>query len=103
MMQHTTKSLYWTDCNQSQVRNVLLRNAISGSLWTEASKRFNDPAWDGGPHLYLIDTLTDRGARVTNQGAGTYDVKISSRTGEDLLSELTETFPALLDKLVIID
>jgi hypothetical protein len=102
-MEHHRNSKTWYDCDHRQVRNVLLRNAISGSLWTEALKRFHDPEFDGGPHLYLIDTLTDRGARVTNQGCETFDVKISRRTGEELLAELTERFPALLDKIAVID
>jgi len=102
-MEHTRNARTWYDCDKNQVRNVLLRNAISGTLWTEALERFNDPEFDGGPHLYLIDTLTNRGARVTDQGAGTYDVRISGRTGEELLANLTDYYPALLDKIAVID
>jgi hypothetical protein len=83
-----------------------MRHAISGTLLTQAVRAFNDPNWSHGPHIYVIDTLTDKGARVDNQGADTYDVVVSSRSGEALLASLVkmaEDWPAILDKIVIID
>jgi hypothetical protein len=109
-MQHDTDTLSWHDCNQVQVRGVLMRHGISGSLGTEAVKKFNDPAWDGGPHIVVIDTMTDHGARIDNDGGDTYDVSISRLSGCDLLDHLSAVATALgpdivanLDKIVIID
>lgn len=100
--------LTWHDCTRKQARDVLMRHGISGTLITQAARKFNDPNWSHGPHIYVIDTLTDKGARIDNQGADTYDVKVSSRTGEAMLASLIDTATRLrsesvLDKIVIID
>jgi hypothetical protein len=101
--QHERGTLLWMDASKRQVREVLMRNGISSSTWLIAHGLFLDPEWDGGPNLYIIDTLTDKGARVTIQGPDEFDVKVSSRTGEALLADLVDQMPALLDKIVIID
>lgn len=102
-MIHERNSLLWIDASPKQARDILMRNGISSGLFTEARKRFTDETWPYGPSLYLIDSLTDKGARVTIQGPDEFDVKVSSRTGEALLSDITEQAPALVDHLVIMD
>lgn len=109
-MEHEAGTLYWTGCTKAQARGVLMRNGISGQLLTHAVNRFNDPSWDGGPHIYLIDTWTDKGARVTVQGPEEFDVKVSSRTGSELLHDLlyvakyTDPIPVeALDKIIVMD
>lgn len=100
-MEHRRDSLLWIDCTPKQARDVLQRNAISGRLFTEARSRLLHPAWDLSPSVYVIDTLTDKGARVTIQGPDEFDIKISSRTGTALFNEIAEDAPALVDNLVI--
>jgi hypothetical protein len=105
-----TDPLVWHDANPKQVLGILMRNGISSSTWHIARKRFNDPSWDGGPDIYVIDTLTDKGARVTIQGQDEFDVKVSSRTGQELLHDLlyggefTDPIPTwALDKIIVMD
>lgn len=100
--------LTWHDCTREQARGVLMRHGISGTLLTQAARKFNDPEWSQGPHIYVIDTLTNKGARIDNQGCETYDVKVSSRTGVELLADLHDTATRLrsegvLDSIVILD
>jgi hypothetical protein len=102
-MDHVRGTLSWHDANKTQVRQILMRNGVAGTLWTVAFGLFMAETWAYGPSLYLIDTLTDKGARVTIQGPEEFDVKVSSRTGEALLADLSEQFPALLDKIVVMD
>lgn len=102
-MGHIRGTLAWWDLDKAQVRGVLMRNGIASNLWSDAHKRFMAETWAYGPSLYLIDTLTNKGARVTIQGPEEFDVKVSSRTGEALLAEIIETMPALADHIVIID
>lgn len=97
--------LTWHDCTREQARGVLMRHGISGTLMTQAKNRLHDPEWSHGPSVYVIDTLTNKGARVTIQGPETYDVKVSRHTGEDLLATLCRmaAYPEIIDNLVIID
>lgn len=100
-MEHKRGTLKWSDANRKQVRDILMRNGIKSELWTVAFGLFMSTAGTVSASLYLIDTLTDKGARVTIQGPEEFDVKVSSRTGEALFADLSEQFPALLDQLVI--
>jgi hypothetical protein len=101
-MEHERGSLTWYDAPAKNVRSILMRAGIASTLWTVAFGHFKDPNWDGGPHLYLIDSLTDKGALVTVQGPEEFDVKISSRTGTELLDELHELGGYGIDKVVIL-
>lgn len=100
-MQHTRGTLKWDDASKKQVRDILMRNGIASTLWTVAFGLFMSPDWAYGPSLYLIDTLTNKGARVTIQGPEEWDVKVSSRTGEALLEDLSQQMPALIDHIVV--
>lgn len=110
-MKHERDTLYWSDCTPKQARDVLQRNQISGRLFTEARAKLLHPAWCHGPHVYVIDTLTNKGARITIQGPDEYDIKVSSRTGEAVFDELREREESynsnprfqLLDKIVVMD
>lgn len=94
--------LAFHEINQHTVRTRCMRNAISQDLAREACDRLltQGSMWAS---LYIIDTMTNKGARITYRGYGTFDLKVSSRTGEALLQDLADEFPALLDSLVIID
>lgn len=105
-----TEPLVWHDASKTQVRGILMRNGIASSAWSVALGRFKTPEFDGGPHIYIIDTLTDKGARVTIQGPDEFDVKVSSRTGQELLHDLlyggefTDPIPVwALDKIIVMD
>lgn len=87
-MKHARGTLYWTNADRSQVRSVLRRSGISGELITVALGMLMHPSWSYGPHIYIIDTGMDKGARVTAQGAEEYDVKVSSHTGTELFDAL---------------
>jgi hypothetical protein len=107
-MRHDEGSLSWQDCTREQARHVLMCNSINGQMMREAVGRFNDPAWTYGPHIAVIDTFTDKAARIDNLGAETYDVHMSELTGEALLNYLTEYAKDNghgpdLDHLIIID
>lgn len=97
-----TDPLVYHDRSIHEIPTLCMRNAISGYLAREACNRLltNGCLWAS---LYIIDTMTNKGARVTYTMNGTFDLKVSSRTGEALLQELADEFPALLDSLVIID
>lgn len=98
--------LTWHLCTPEQARGVLMRNKISGRLFTRARAKLLHPSWDSvglGPSVYVIDTLTNKGARITIQGPDEFDVKISRRTGTELLVDITDQMPALVDSLVIKD
>lgn len=104
-MEHARNTLKWENASKRQVREVLMRNGISSSTWLIAFGLFMDPNHDGGPNMYLIDTLTDKGARVTIQGPEEFDIKISSRTGAELFDDLARKFEGsgILDKIVVMD
>jgi len=93
------------DCNTEQVRHVLMRNGIASSLWLQARPFVSDDAWVAryGPSVYLIDTLTDRGARVSFVSPGTFNVKVTERTGNALADEVIDTFPALASCILFVD
>lgn len=97
-----TSELAWHHASMTQVRGILTRHKISTKLFTEALKRFADPEFGGGHTLYLIDTLTNKGARVTLEWAETeYNVKVSSRTAEEFFDNICAAMPALVDELVV--
>jgi hypothetical protein len=103
-MEHERGSLLWKDASKRQVREVLMRNGIASSAWSVALGRFKSPEFDGGPDIYIIDTLTDKAARVTVQGPEEFDIKISSRTGQELFDDLVSQYPTwTLDKIVVMD
>ena len=91
-MEHERGTLYWRDASAKQARGILMRNGISSTLWTVFFGLFKDETQNIGPHVYLIDRLTDKGARVTIQGPEEFDVKVSSRTGLALLADLHGQF-----------
>lgn len=94
--------LVYHDRSIHEIPTLCMRNQIAGTLAREATKRLLT-AGSIWASLYIIDTMTNKGARITYRGNGTFDLKVSSRTGEALLQELADEFPALLDSLVIID
>lgn len=97
--------LFYPEINREQVRVTCMTHGVSSTLAMDATKRLlTDPYI--GASFYIIDSLTNKGARITYVGGGTFDVKISSRTGEALLDALTELVgdhAYLLDNIVIID
>lgn len=104
-MDHARGTLKWENASKRQVREVLMRNGISSSTWLEGHALIMGEDWSFGPDIYLIDTLTDRGARVTVQGPEEFDIKISSRTGQELFDDLVHgDIPVwVIDKIVVLD
>lgn len=110
-MAHVRGTLYWTGLSTVQARGVVRRADINSELFSIAMGRFMSEDWNGGPSIYIIDTSTDKAARIDNQGAGEYDVKVSSRTGtevfDDLLSrEESYDLPRkfwVVDKIIVMD
>jgi hypothetical protein len=97
-----TDALAWHDATVTQVRGILRRNDIDAKLFSVALGRFKNPDWGFGPHVYLIDTATNKAARVTVQGPDEYDVKVSSRDAEDVFSDVCDTCPVLVDEIIIV-
>jgi hypothetical protein len=100
----TVKQHFYEEMNANQVRVACMRHAIAGPLAREATTRlFHEGVMNAS--LYVIDTLTNKGARITYTGWGFFDVKISTDTGEGLLARLCdlEIIPGSIDNLVIID
>lgn len=97
-----TSELAWHHANTAQVRGILTRNKISAKLFTEALKRFADPDFKGSDTVYLIDTLTNKGARVTLEGGDAeYNVKVSSHTAEEFFDNICAALPLMIDYAVI--
>lgn len=95
--------LYCKEISAETLRVTCMRHRISSTLARQATTQILASPWSGAT-LYIIDTLTNRGARITYIGDGTFDLKVSSRTGDELLDALAAEIPAeYLDHYVIID
>lgn len=82
-------ALAWHDCTPEQARGVLRRNDIDAKLFTEARRRLIlDEMWHYGPTVFLFDTLTNKAARVTVEGPEEFNIKVSSRSAEELFDDV---------------
>lgn len=103
----TPEKLHYCDLTSREARETLQRNAISGYLFRMAFQKLKSPGWiqTHGPHMYVIDTLTDRGARITYCAPyeDGWEIKVSRRTGTALLDELHELGGYYIDDIVILD
>lgn len=103
----TDEVLFKDDMTAREAREFLQRNAISGHLFRMAWQKLMDPNWryEHGPHTYVIDTLTNKGARVTYSYPyeDGFQVRISRRTGEALLNSLADLGGYAIDDIVFLD